>query len=140
MNTCKLTIEHHPDPEQCGEDMIHHAVHVEPINVDAPQWILESATRHMCADYVTEHQHFMPHITPAIETMDAKGLRTAVILAPDYWDIEAAAWTDGHSKIAAKLSELHRALHRPDGHTAVLVDLGSGFLTYATRKQAWHAQ
>ena len=140
MNTCKLTIDHHPDTDQCGEDMITHAVHVEPINVDAPQWVLEGATRHMCADYVTEHQHFMPHVDPVIKLMAARGLETVVVIAPDYWDLEDAFWTDGRSMIADRLNELLRKLHQPEGYTAVLADLGSGFVTYATREQAWDAK
>lgn len=140
MNTCKLTIDHHPDTDQCGEDMITHAVHIEPINVDLPQWIADAATRHMCADLATEHGHFMPHVDPVIKLMTAKGLDTVVVLAPDYWDLEDAFGTGGRIRIAERLGELHRKLYRPEGHTAVLADLGSGFVTHATRKQAWDAK
>lgn len=140
MNTCKLTIDHHPDTDQCGEDMIHHAVHIEPVNVDLPQWINDKATRHMCADPRHNDDHFMPHVDPVIEVMTAKALDTVVVIAPDYWDIEAAFWVDGRSPIADRLGELLRKLFRPDGYTAVLADLGSGFVTYATRDQAWEAK
>lgn len=140
MNTAKLTIDHHPDTDQCGEHMIHHAVHVEPINVDAPQWVLEGATSHMCADKVTEHEHFMPEVDPVIEVMTAKDLDTVVVLAPDYWDIEEASWIDEQSPLAELLSGIHRALYRPEGHTAVVIDLGDGSITNTTRKQAWDAK
>jgi hypothetical protein len=140
VNTCRFTIDHHPDTDQCGEDMITHAVHVEPINVTAPQWVLEGATRHMCADMVTEHGHFLPSIDPTIKVMAAKGLDTLVVLAPDYWDIDDAFETRGHSRVADRISKLHRALYRPVGHTAVVVNLGSGFITHATREQAWEAR
>lgn len=140
MNTCKLTIDHHPDTDQCGEDMIHHAVHVEPVNVDAPGWVIQKATRHMCADRVKEHGHFMPHVDPVIKAMADKGLDTVVVLAPDYWDLEDAFWENGHSQIAWRLKEIHRALHRPEEHTAVVIDLGGGSITNTTRKQAWEAK
>ena len=140
MNTCKLTIDHHPDTDQCGEDMIHHAVHIEPINVDLPRWITGAATTHMCADKVTEHEHFMPEVDPVIKVMGDKGLDTVVVLAPDYWDLEEAFWADGRSPIAARLGELLRKLYQPNGYTAVIADLGSGFVTHATREQAWEAK
>lgn len=140
MNTCKLTIDHHPNTDQCGEHMIRYAVHVEPINLDLPRWVTNAATSHMCADKVTEHQHFMPHVDPITKLMADEGLDTVVVLAPDYWDIEGASWVDGRSPIADRLGELLRKLFRPDGYTAVLADLGSGFVTYATRDQAWDAK
>lgn len=139
VNTCKLTIDHHPDTDQCGEDMIHYAVHIEPI-VDLPRWITSAATSHMCADKVTEHGHFMPLVDPITKIMADRGLDTVVVLAPDYWDIEYAFWNDGRSPIAERLGELLRNLHRPQGYTAVLADLGAEFVTYATRKQSWDAQ
>jgi hypothetical protein len=115
VNTCNLTIDHHPDTDQCGADMIHYAVHIEPI-VD------------------------LPLVDPITKIMADRGLDTVVVLAPDYWDIEYAFWNDGRSPIAERLGELLRNLHRPQGYTAVLADLGTGFITYTTRKQSWDAQ
>lgn len=140
MNTCRFTIDHHPDTDQCGEDMITHAVHVEPINIDAPQWVLEAATRHMCNDLVTEHEHFLPHIGPVIPVMAAKGLDTVVILAPDYWDIEDACRSgDTIGVIGARLCRVERPLRRPREHTAAVIDLAAGTVTATTRKAAWTA-
>ena len=136
MNTCKLTIDHHPDTDQCGEDMIHHAVHIEPVNVDLPRWVTGAATTHMCADKVTEHEHFMPEVDPVIKVMGDKGLDTVVVLAPDYWDIEEASWTDEHSRIANRLNQMPTFWGRP----AVVVDLSEGTITAVTREQAWEAK
>lgn len=136
MNTCKLTIDHHPLPDQCGEDMIHHAVHIEPVNVDLPRWITGAATTHMCADKVTEHEHFMPEVDPVIKVMTEQGLDTVVVLAPDYWDIEEASWTDEHSRIANRLNQMPTFWGRP----AVVVDLSEGTITAVTREQAWEAK
>lgn len=136
MNTCKLTIDHHPLTDQCGEDMIHHAVHIEPINVDLPRWITGAATTHMCADKVTEHEHFMPEVDPVIKVMTEQGLDTVVVLAPDYWDIEEASWTDEHSRIANRLNQMPTFWGRP----AVVVDLSEGTITAVTREQAWEAK
>ena len=136
MNTCKLTIDHHPDTDQCGEDMIHHAVHIEPVNVDLPRWVTGAATTHMCADKVTEHEHFMPEVDPVIKVMTEQGLDTVVVLAPDYWDIEEASWTDEHSRIANRLNQMPTFWGRP----AVVVDLSEGTITAVTREQAWEAK
>lgn len=136
MNTCKLTIDHHPDTDQCGEDMIHHAVHIEPVNVDLPRWVTSAATTHMCADKVTEHEHFMPEVDPVIKVMTEQGLDTVVVLAPDYWDIEEASWTDEHSRIANRLNQMPTFWGRP----AVVVDLSEGTITAVTREQAWEAK
>lgn len=136
MNTCKLTIDHHPLTDQCGEDMIHHAVHIEPVNVDLPRWVTSAATTHMCADKVTEHEHFMPEVDPVIKVMTEQGLDTVVVLAPDYWDIEEASWTDEHSRIANRLNQMPTFWGRP----AVVVDLSEGTITAVTREQAWEAK
>ena len=136
MNTCKLTIDHHPLTDQCGEDMIHHAVHIEPVNVDLPRWVTGAATTHMCADKVTEHEHFMPEVDPVIKVMTEQGLDTVVVLAPDYWDIEEASWTDEHSRIANRLNQMPTFWGRP----AVVVDLSEGTITAVTREQAWEAK
>lgn len=138
MNTCKLTIDHHPDTDQCGEDMIHYAVHLEPVNIDLPRWITNAATSHMCADKAKEHGHHMnmPYVDPVIKAMADKGLDTVVVLAPDYWDIEEASWANAHSRIANRLNQLPTLWGRP----AVVVDLGEGTITAVTREQAWDAR
>lgn len=138
MNTCRLTINYHPDTDQCGDDMITHAVHVEPINVTAPDWVLQDATRHMCAD--PRHQHFLPDVDPAINAMTEQGFNTLVVLAPCYWDIEYAFWSRDHSRIANKLRRFPAAYDRPEEQTAVVIDLGSGTTTLTTPKQAWEAK
>ena len=139
MNTCKLTINHHPDTDQCGEHMIHYAVHIEPINLDLPRWVTNAATSHMCADKATEHGHHMnmPYVAPVIEVMAEQGLDTVVVLAPDYWDIEAAFWVNGTSPIADRMQ---RIADRPEGVTALLIDLGAHMVGLTTRKQAWDAK
>lgn len=137
MNTCRFTIDYHALSDQCGDDMITHAIHVEPINITAPQWVIEQATRHMCADKATEHGHFLPDIDPAIQAMAGKGLTTLVVLAPDYWDIEDAFWSNGVSPIADRIQ---RIADRPDGVTALLVDLGAHMVGLTTREKAWDAK
>lgn len=139
MNTCRMVIDHHPDTNQCGDDMITHAVHVEPINVDAPQWVLEAATRHMCADMGTEHGHFLPHLDPVIKVMGEQGFDTVVVLAPDYWDIDGAFNTNGHSRVAARLSRMPSAWGRCPQQSAVVLDMGKDTVTLTTRKAAWAA-
>lgn len=141
MNTCKLTIDHHPDTDQCGEDMITHAVHVEPINVDLPQWINDAATKHMCADPRHNDDHFMPHVDPAIKVMEARGFSTVVVLAPDYWGLEDAFWfRDSIGVVGARLCRLDRAFFRPVQHTAAVIDLTAGTVVAVTRKEAWDAK
>lgn len=139
MNTCRLTINHHPDTDQCGDDMITHSVHVEPVNVTAPQWVIEQATRHMCADPRHKAAHFLPDIDPAIRAMTEQGISTLVVLAPDYWDIEDAFWSRDHSRIANRLNRMPSLWGRHPQQTAVVVDLGAGTVTATSREQAWEA-
>lgn len=140
MNTCKLTINHWPETDQCGEDMITHAVHIDPVNVDLPQWVANSATRHMCADPRHNDDHFMPHVDPVVAVMGEQGFNTVVVLAPDYWDIEDAFWSRDHSRIAARLGRLPSAWGRQSQQSAVVVDLGRGTVTVTDRQQAWDAK
>lgn len=136
MNTCRLTIDHHPDTDQCGDLMITHAVHIEPVNVNAPQWVVDAATRHMCNDPLHNTEHFMPDVDPAVDVMTEQGFDAVVVLASDYWDLEDAFWSRDHSRIANKLRRLPAAYERPIEQTAVVVDLSSGTTTLTTREQA----
>src|SRR5690625_7963940 len=64
VNTCKLTIDHHPETDQCGADMIHYAVHIEPI-VDLPRWITSAATSQMYATNSPSTAPPCPFTTPS---------------------------------------------------------------------------
>lgn len=136
-NTCRLTIDHHPEGDQCGEDMITHAVHIEPVNVDAPQWILTEATRHMCPD--PKHEHFLPDIGSTIALMGQRDLYTLVVLAPDYWDIEFACTSGESSRIGRLLRQVPERHQRDADTEAVVIDLTANTITGTTRKQAWEA-
>jgi hypothetical protein len=136
VNTCRLTIEHHPETDQCQDHMVTHTVHIDPINVNAPDWILRAATKNMCADRVKEHDHFMPEVSVAVDVMTDQGIEAVVVLAPGYWDIEDAFWSRDHSRIANKLRRLPAAYERPIEQTAVVIDLGSGTTTLTSCERA----
>lgn len=139
VNTCRLTIDHHPETDQCGEDMITHAVHIEPVNVDAPQWVLDGATSHMCADPRHYDVHFLPDITHTIQVMDQQDLHTLVVLAPDYWDIEFACTSGENSRIGRLLRQVPERHQRDADTDAVVLDLAAGTVAVTTRTQAWEA-
>lgn len=140
MNTCRLTINHHPDTDQCGGLTITHAVHVEPINIDAPDWVTAAATRHMCTDHKHRTKHNLPDFLAVRLAMDLVGLNTVVVLAREPHHIDEAIYLRDFSKLAHLIKQLPSVYDRPKDHTAAVVDLTAGKSRAATREQAWEAK
>lgn len=91
MMHARMTITHYPypDPDQCGEDLVTHAVWFEPINLPhTPQWLLDQATRMLCADPSHSSEHMLPDLTGLVAAMDRIGAGRVTVLAGDYQYIE----------------------------------------------------
>lgn len=140
MNTCRLTINHHPDADQCGDLLITHAVHVEPVNVDAPQWVIEASTRHMCTHHKHRTKHNLPDFLAVLLAMDLVGLDTVVVLAREAHHIDEAIHCRDFSELAHRIKQLPSIYDRPKDHTAAVVDLSTGKSHATTREQAWEAK
>jgi len=83
VNTARFTIEHHPDTDQCGNDMITHGIWIDPINVIAPEWVLEAASQRLCADPRHADKHLTPRVDHVIDAMKRNSLRSVVIITLD---------------------------------------------------------
>ena len=142
VNTCRLTINYHRDTDQCGEHMVNHTVHIDPINVDLPTWITRDATHNMCADRNGDHDHWLPNMRPVTEAMTAQGIDVVVILGDERRTIERELCDDGgHSYIADVIT---RGFDDVEGYTAedtaVVFDLANDLIIVTTPKLAWDAK
>lgn len=143
MNTCRFTINYHPETDQCQDHMVNHTVHIDPINVDLPRWIARAATKNMCADRNSEHDHWLPDMRPVTDAMTKQGINVVIVLGDERQSIERELTEDhhGYSYIADVISGGFDDVEgRTSEDTAVVFDLHNDLVIVTTPKLAWEAK
>lgn len=139
MNTCRMIIARYPDGEQCGDVMGEFHIDIQPINLNLPDWVRHTITRHMCAHPDHAELHNLPDLTPTLDAMCRHKLDTAVLVSPDLGRIYSYLRSGATAAFADDIDHHRSVLHRPKGWDTVIYDDELGEMTTAIRKGSWGA-